>query len=154
MTSATYNGNLGGLAGADAKCDERAAEAGWPGTYRAWLSDSTYSPSTRFVRNPGPYQLVNGTTIATNWADLTDATLAAAINVTEKGDAAAPDFVWSNTKPDGGGAGNVHCQNWTSQLSMPHWGATGSSSSTDAFWTEGSFAVCSSPCYLYCFQQS
>ena len=38
VTSTTYNGNLGGLSGADAKCQERAAAAGLAGSYFAWIA--------------------------------------------------------------------------------------------------------------------
>jgi hypothetical protein len=52
ITSASFNSNLGGLTGADDKCQ---AEADSPtsivpsGTYMAWLSDGTDSPNTRFT---------------------------------------------------------------------------------------------------------
>ena len=47
VTSQLYNGNMGGLAGADARCQGLADAVGLPGTYRAWLSSATESPSTR-----------------------------------------------------------------------------------------------------------
>ena len=39
-TSQLFDGNLGGLSGADEKCDQAASDAGLPstGTYTAWLS--------------------------------------------------------------------------------------------------------------------
>jgi len=40
-TSTFHQGNLGGLAGADAICNARAAEASLPGIYMAWLADQT-----------------------------------------------------------------------------------------------------------------
>ena len=87
VTSTTHDGNLGGLAGADAICQARAAAAGLPGTYLAWLSDGSASPATRFLtQSAGPYRLVNGTTIADDWADLTSGDLDAPINITETGD--------------------------------------------------------------------
>ena len=68
MTSTTYKaGDLGGLAGADAKCQARAMAAGLTGTFRAWLSDATNSPSSRFPQDAGPYLLVNGGLVANNW---------------------------------------------------------------------------------------
>jgi cysteine-rich repeat protein len=107
VTSITYTGNLGGLDGADAKCNARAAVAGIGGTYRAWLSDITGSPSTRMSKAGGPYRLVNGTVVANNWADLTDGNLITAINLTELGTLPPqPTFcgpgntpVWTNTPP-------------------------------------------------------
>ncbi|MCA9638983.1 MAG: DUF4215 domain-containing protein, partial [Myxococcales bacterium] len=77
VTSTLYQGNLGGLAGADAKCQARAQAAGLPGTFLAWLSDNTNNPNTRFTKSMGPYVLVNGTKIANNYTDLTDGTLLA-----------------------------------------------------------------------------
>ena len=40
-TKAVFDGNLGGLLGADAKCTVAAKAAGRAGKFRAWLSDST-----------------------------------------------------------------------------------------------------------------
>jgi len=58
VTSASFKGkNLGGLAGADSKCQ---AEADDPasivpsGTYMAWLSDGTDSRNTRFTKSSHP----------------------------------------------------------------------------------------------------
>ena len=42
------DGNIGGLTAADSICQTEADDAGLPGTYKAWLSDSTASPSSRF----------------------------------------------------------------------------------------------------------
>jgi len=41
VTSVGYNGNLGGEAGADEKCQARASAAKLDGTYKAWLLDGT-----------------------------------------------------------------------------------------------------------------
>src|SRR4051794_402552 len=70
VSSALYSGALGGLSGADSKCQGLAAAAGLPGSYKAWLADTTGAPISRFVHSTGPYRLVNGTTIAANWTDL------------------------------------------------------------------------------------
>src|SRR6185369_16979862 len=47
LSSATYNGNMGGYAGADAKCQALAAAvpALAPKTFAAWISTSASSPS-------------------------------------------------------------------------------------------------------------
>lgn len=47
VTSTTYDGNLGGLAGADAKCQARANAATLGGTWKAILGDSTITPQQR-----------------------------------------------------------------------------------------------------------
>ncbi len=39
VSSASYDGNLGGVTGGDSKCQGLADTAGLPGTYKAWLAD-------------------------------------------------------------------------------------------------------------------
>ena len=92
VTGLSSNGELGGLAEADGICQWRATAAGLPGSYKAWLSDGSASPSTRF-RCTAPscsaqgYRLVDAarTLVATNWTDLTDNDLLHGINATELG---------------------------------------------------------------------
>jgi hypothetical protein len=155
LSSTLYDGNLGGLVGADAKCQGLAAAAGLPGTYKVWLSDSTSAPISRFVPSSGPYRLVNGTTVATSFADLTDGMLLAPINVTETGGSiGAANLVWAHTRSDGspGGVKNQHCVNWSSNAS----GSTGDSGyalATGPQWTTFFFNTCDLQLHLYCFQQ-
>ncbi len=78
VTSITFDGNTGGLAGADEKCQadaDRPASIVPEGTYLAWLSDGTDSPDTRFTKSSHPYILPDGTMIAEDSADLTDGSL-------------------------------------------------------------------------------
>ena len=162
LSSSQHNGNLGGLAGADATCRNLAAAAGLPRAnfFLAWLSDGSTSPATRFpTRSTGPYRLVNGTTIANDWSDLTDGTLAAPINVTEAGVAVGTAAVWTHTRTDGtaGGDANVNCSNWTSTSGG---GDIGIYNPTTAEWTAAASGGVGIGCTagngnlrLYCFQQ-
>ncbi len=153
LSSLRYPGSLGGLSGADAKCQSLADVAGLPGSYKAWLSDSTSAPASRFTRSPGPYQLVNGVTIAANWADLTDGALAAPIDLTEAGGAPAGG-VWTNTDANGQESlGGHSCMNWISS-SMASTGFIGTATLATEGWTAGPVATCSFTHHLYCFQQS
>ena len=52
-TGRTFDGNLGGLAGADAKCQAAATAGGLTGTYRAWLGATGVDPSSRFTGATG-----------------------------------------------------------------------------------------------------
>lgn len=164
-TSTMYvGGDLGGLVGADAKCQARAVAAALPGTYKAWLSDAAASPSTRFAKATIPYCLVDGTLVANDFGDLVDGALATGINKTELNGpvpvnniCAQPTMVWSNTMTNGAlspGAGS--CGNWADNTNMAaNWGnpqlATGSW--TSACSGSGSFCSASFSAPLYCFQQ-
>jgi hypothetical protein len=156
LSSTFYNGNLGGLVGADAKCQGLAAAVGLSGTYKAWLSDTTGSPSTRFVPSTGPYRLINGTTIAANWADLMDGALLAPISVTEtRGGVGTTDSTWTNTLINGNReSAGEHCSNWSTNASPVDGRQDGHALESDSEWTDGGGPPCSAFLHLYCFQQS
>jgi hypothetical protein len=158
ISSRTYAGNLGGLAGADAKCQELARAAGLSGTYKAWLSDGKgANPITRFTHNPGPYKLRNGLKVANSWNELiTTGKILQPINIMEQGyKMTIPYYVWTGFVPSGGinpdGSiiwvttssmlGTAHsCNGWTTGVSLnisdaytfPTWGYCGYSYPTDS----------------------
>jgi hypothetical protein len=154
-TSQTYNGALGGLAGADAKCQASADAAGFGGSWKAWLSDSSISASSRLSQSSNPYSLINGTIIANNWSDLTDGSLRAPINITETGGAVS-DYIFTNT----GIAGQTYysgygsCGNWTSTGDSYIVGWSGSSASAWTDYWGGGSRWCHFPARLYCFEQN
>lgn len=157
-TSTLSNGNLGGLSGADAICNQRATEANLPGTYLAWLSDATNSPSTRFpTQSAGPYVRVDGTQVARDWADLTSGLIRSAIDRTELGAYVQSDReAWTNTSPDGTPSATSDgetCTGWTSN-SPSLSGSVGETDEVDADWTDSHSDPCDLPWRLYCFQQS
>jgi hypothetical protein len=155
VSSVLYNGNLGGLNGADAKCQALASAAGLPGAYKAWLSDDTGSPSTRFTQSTVPYVLVNDTVIANNWAGLTSGSLLREFDVTETG-AGVISAVWTNTNGNGTlSSGGFDCDNWTNGTFSGPDGRAGDTFSTDVGWTLSFSAgiTCGAPESLYCFQQ-
>ena len=166
ITSQTYDGNLGGLTGADAKCQARSDAADLPGTYKAWLADATETPATRFARSTGPYQLVDGTKIADSWDDLTGSEacnngeadakcLDRAINLTESGEG-GPGIVWTHVYSNGGLSGAfaaVHCSNWSTTEGGGDYGDP--NGDTNNRWTYGGLDWgCANASALYCFQQS
>ncbi|MDO8498294.1 MAG: DUF1554 domain-containing protein [bacterium] len=162
VTSTTYNGNLGGLSGADAKCQERANVAGLTGTYKAWLSDSQTSAAYRLNHFGGPYILLNRLVIANNWADLTDNSIINPIRIDETG-IALVDYGLSNNKVItgtnvNGDIFNIYgtCSNW-STITPPDNEAGniggGSYTSINSQWTQGLSFPCSSTGHLYCFEQ-
>lgn len=54
VTSVHYTGDLGGVAGADAKCQTAATAAGLAGTYKAWISTYGASAADR-ITGDGPW---------------------------------------------------------------------------------------------------
>src|SRR5262245_37601453 len=56
ITNESYSGSLGGLEGANQKCTNQAAVAGYGGTWRAWLSSDTESAIDGIVGS-GPWYL-------------------------------------------------------------------------------------------------
>jgi hypothetical protein len=161
LSSTTHNGNLGGLTGADQICQDLADAAGLLGTFKAWLSTSTQSPSTRFTHSATPYILTNGTVIANDWWDLIDGTLNAAISLDEKGHLLS-SYVWTGTAPNGTplnpiqwGDGTYYntnfCADWTG-ISFLQVGV-GNSFAASSEWTFYIPWGCDYPNRLYCFQQ-
>lgn len=170
VTSTVSNGNLGGLAGADSKCQERALAAvpTLPGTYKAWLSDDVASPSTRFKKAAIPYRLVSGTLIANDWIDLTDGTLTNPINLDEFG-AAAPTnelcgvgevspWTWTSTEGTdlvaswGARVAGMNCMNWTDGIASHAELGSGNKATDWASWCNAPRG-CNLLAPLFCFQQ-
>lgn len=160
VTSEVFTGDLGGLAGADAKCQEAAAAAKLPGNFQAWLSTSDTSPVTKSVHSSIPYQLVDGTEVASSWGDLVDGAISAPIAVSEKGGPPGKGLhscipsdmvvVWTNTKEIGTPVGEYHCDNWSTAASGE--GGTGRVGPVNSGWTSNCIAGCQSQAALYCVE--
>jgi len=152
VTSLTYKGNgIGGLAGADAKCQALAGAVGLSGTWKAWLSDcqgtncaSGTTASGRLTHSTGSYVLPNGVVVANNWADLTDGTLNNPINIDENkhnvgvslvatGTLSNGDNFHNSTSYDGNGADDKgrYCNNWVGA----GWSHVGYTNQTDYHWS-------------------
>ena len=155
VTSKIYNGNLGGLAGADLKCQAHADAAGLEGTFKAWMSDDTVSASKRLTHSSEPYVRTDGTQIAANWDDLTDGTIDVKLNYNEYGtviDTGWP-YVWTWTKSDGSpGTAAWNCEKWTSDSSRAK-GEDGYIYETNYKWSMIRNNGCNEALMLYCFQQ-
>jgi hypothetical protein len=107
------------------------------------------------VPSTGPYRLINGTTIAANFADLTDGTVLAPIDVTETGGGVGSSIgVWTHTLSNGNARDDAdgHCANWSSRA-LSGVGEYGHATKLHLEWTDVSEASCSNFFHLYCFQQ-
>jgi hypothetical protein len=149
LTSISYNGNLGGLAGADSKCSTVAAGANLPGSWKAWLSDSSTSAIDR-IDDVGPWFLVNGTKAFNNKANLASTPLEA-VNVTEQGHAVF-GAVWTGTNSSGV-KGNYNCRDWSS-AGIDDYGGIGEVDAKTE-WTQRAPAEdeCNNSAPLYCIEQ-
>ena len=158
VTSASYTGNLGGVSGADQKCQDSANSASLGGTWKAWVSNV----SARFIHSNKRYKLLNGTTIANNWADLTDNDLISGISVNESGNTVGQVKVWtanSNAQDPGSfcNEANAEGQDWKN-ASASLTGHVGEAARSNFMWASiggtQSIENCSNSYRLYCFEQT
>jgi hypothetical protein len=158
VTSESYTGvEIGGLVGADAKCQSLARAAGIDGVYQAWLSDGTMAPVDRMTKG-GPYVLVDGSLVADDWAALVSGAIAHPINITELGEPLISAFictggeVWTNTQFDGTRRSTSSCNDWSASEGVSF---VGDSDDTDVSWTESQCinVTCAAALPLYCFEQ-
>lgn len=164
-TSLDYNGNFGGLAGADAICQTHATMGCLEGTYMAWLSTSTETPLTRFNPLSVPYRRVDGALVASNFNDLIDAQIDVPLNQDERGNApplsmqlgsCEPDLAYTGTLPNGEAWGDAsnRCNDWTTSSSDGTWGRFSVTNGNWAQYCTGSGGTtCSRKSPIYCFPQ-
>ncbi len=158
VTSSSFNGNLGGLAGADAKCQ---AEADGPasivpsGTYLAWLSDGFDSPDIRFTKSSHPYILPDGTKIAEDFTDLTDGSIQNKINIDRTGKSLPFERFWTGTNSDGTTVGyQLTCDGWTADPLTDFHGMASRTNLVSSLWSSRwARNGCGFGFNLVCFQQ-
>jgi PKD repeat protein len=170
ITSTKYNGNLGGLVGADNICQTRANAAGLGGVWKAWLSDGSTSAASRLSQPTGNITAVNGTVIATSWSNLLNYGVHN-LKYDEFGNLVSPDpggsgngcswaggyflFAWTNTTGNGNVWSSYHCNNWTS-TSSSNYGATNYIYNVTTEWSRNfaeSCFSCTQMNRLMCFEQ-
>ncbi len=163
LSSEEYNGKMGGLAGADLKCQTlaKAFDAERYHTYRAWLSDSVSDPDSTFVHGDTPYVLLNGVVIADNYDDLIQDGPLPGITITDTYQAIGDVPVWTHTSQGGTKIpDDYHCNQWTS-ASYEDVAMIGRNSvpaeeqntwATEHWWTYYKENLCSNPWHLYCFE--
>ena len=154
VTGAVFNGNLGGLDGADAKCQTAADVAGLDGEFQAWLSAPLDTPTTRWsTLSLGPYIKSNGQIIAANYADiLSGGSINTPIAFTEAGVLAGGSiFVWTGTHQLGFHVA-PNCIDWTTS-SVVLSGHNGARGTTTSVWTNQGTELCNEKLHLYCFEQ-
>ena len=115
VTSTDYDViELGGVAGADAKCNERAQAAGLPGEYVAWLSSSTSNARDRLGTASG-WVRTDRRPFAASADDLFVAKIRYPLAVDETGTnvASGVRYVRTGTLADGTVSKDKHCADWS-----------------------------------------
>jgi hypothetical protein len=162
VTNGLYGADLGGIAGADAKCQEEARAAGLAGTYLAWLSTSDVNAAPRFDREAGPFVLTTGEVVAADWNALVSGKdLVHAIDRTPTRDEpvlsrgvtkCGGNLVWTSTRANGYYSGG-DCAGWTSTTAQdfPSLGIAGA---TSRQWTDWCYEnACGLEAHLYCVER-
>ncbi|MBK7825531.1 MAG: DUF4215 domain-containing protein [Nannocystis sp.] len=156
ITSEVYQGfALGGLDGADLRCQSLAAKAGLERflTFKAWLSTPSISVGDRLLHSRGRYVLVNGLVVAQNWDALTSGTIETTITVDEHSQT-QDTRAWTGTLASGEPAlGSEFCEDWDDDSGLLKFGGTGLSVNTDAAWSFFEHGPCFSELRLYCVEQ-
>jgi hypothetical protein len=156
-TSGAFTGNLGGLAGADRRCQEAADAAGTGGQFQAYLSVPGASAVDRLA-GAGPWYSMDRETLiftgkATGAAPLKGLGPLAPIAQNELGQTFTNEtYFWTGTL-QGGTPSNDHCDTWTYDGMVVKGGTAGRTGATDKLWTEGTPYVCYAMLHLVCFEK-
>lgn len=145
---------MGGIAGADALCDQYAHAIGAPPmvSFKAWISDTTHSAASRLTHSPGEYRRPDGALVAANWSALVSGTLANPISVNEDGLELAFGEAWTGTDEFGNSAA-LNCGNWVSLTTRL--GIVGDGTLKGPDWTlvPGGTSCLRDDVHLYCIEQ-
>ena len=165
-TSTTYNGNLGGIAGADTKCQTRADAAGLGGTWKAIVSiGNSNSPLTDKAKGRIGYDWdvltnVHGVPLISSYQiwvveDLSNGQFkGVALNMRMEFDEfgnKVSGVAWSGSTDEGEPSGN-DCNDWTSN-SAAFDGTYGLTYDRTANWISNTTLDCANNFRLYCVEQ-
>jgi Bacterial Ig-like domain len=179
VTSTSYSGALGGIAGADTNCSTRASAASLPGQYRAYISDSTNDavcralglsgklsancglPVAPDLTAIGPYQNTGGQVINVSLDSLiygkapTTPTCTGGspslLNPVGFDESGTPAVTSPFTGTECGVQSGANCSDWSSSLLEN--ALMGNAASTGSTWSSnGSVLSCLTGAPLYCVQ--
>lgn len=157
VTSSSSTGNIGGLEGADERCNTLAKSAGLDGTWLAWLSTPNVNAIDR-LPHLGSYELLDGTVVVTSKQQLTSGRIEHAIDMTENKERLTKNRgVWTGTR--GNGTADATCNGWTTDSALVL-GTLASAIASDVGWTKGAPQgghpdnwECNTVVGLYCFER-
>lgn len=116
FTSGQWDGILGGIAGADSKCQAAGSSLG--GTWKAIISDSSTNAKDRITITKPIYNLRAATAlgpqlVASNATDLWDGSIGVAIVYDQDGNTNTTQSIATATSATGLKAGSGYCTDWT-----------------------------------------
>lgn len=163
VTSTTFDGDLGGLEGADALCQARADAGartqalGW--TWRALLSiHGVVDAKDRLVWY-GPLHDVTGLLVTNDpgtWPWVSGGDGGSTIGVDENGSPPPDNYVWTGSTVDGVAKGAAFdCNDWTDATSSNSGWAGETASFPSASWIDSFANACDSDFFsLYCVSEA
>lgn len=147
VTSTTYDGNLGGAAGADAKCQARATAAGLAGSYSAWIAE--YPDFSRVEDHWPPeaiFELVTGVQFASSYSNLNSSAVHTPRLALDEFGSPVSGRAWARS-------GSFDCNLWATG-SPATTGTTGAVDLGSSNWQfGGGNQACDTLQHLYCFEQ-
>lgn len=148
VTSTTHTGNLGGLSGADEICNQLAADAGLPGTYVAWLSDSSTNAIDR-LGNANGWLRTDGRIFARSREALANPKQIVHPLILDENQEPVDSYVFTGTEKDGTRSENS-CSDWTSEASDEGAVMVGKTAYVGDQWTGPLTVWCSMAHPIYC----
>ena len=155
-TSATFTGNLGGVAGADDKCKTAATAAGLKGHYLAYIGATGASAPSRFAGASG-WTRVDGSKVVNQISEFGTVLLPNAPLLDETGNNLALTAqlrVWTATAADTSYFG----QNCNAAGTLPDWSTVSANTTTGVLnatnsnvLNGGGVQTCGTALHLYCF---
>ena len=149
LTASASSADLGGLAGADARCAAEAQSAGLPGTYVAWVSTVDIDARDRLEGASG-WVRPDGLPVASSIDDLSLGRLLYPINMTAKGETTNGTVVWTGTNANGRVDESGQCGDW-GDVGLRTNTTIGFTGSGPVQWTARGNVGCSRTGRLYCF---
>lgn len=153
VTRAVFQGDLGGIVGAETKCNAAAAASSLPNVkgrrFLPWVSTSGSAVEDRFPHGTRPYLRTDGKIVGSSFADLVDGILDHAIGTDERGEPVT-DHVWTGSYPNGQATPQT-CEAWTTKSGAGD-GTVGSAAATSGEFALQATVGCDEGAHLYCVE--
>lgn len=152
ITRASFNGNLGGIAGADAKCQAVAEARGFGGLWRAFLSTTNVFARDRLPAI-GRFVRVTGEVVANSREDMLDGSLIVPVLYDETGLEITPNRAWTGSAANGTVIAGNNCDDWTLGTTTTTPGLIGDATSASGQWINLQNSGCGGMQRLYCYEE-